>query len=156
MFKKNLFLIILLIPQIFFSLNDGICFSSDKDVFFVQHNNTIKIVNTKNKIVNEFYIPKNIFGDDYALKSSFKFFKWKKNATRIVNKSSGMVYESINDTLRRIDNSFDHKMSFGCHVFKKNDTIFKFGGYGFWSTRNFFNYFNEITKEWEFYPIKGT
>ena len=67
-----------------------------------------------------------------------------------------MVYESINDTLKRIDNSFDHKMSFGSHVFKKNDTIFKFGGYGFWSTRNFFNYFNEKTKEWEFYPTKGT
>ena len=156
MFKKKLFLVVLLIPQIFFGLNDGICFSSDKDVFFVQYDNTIKIINTKNKIVNEFYIPKNIFGNDYSLKTSFKIFKWKNNATRIVNKSSGMVYESINDTLRRIDNSFDHKMTFGCQVFKKNDTIFKFGGYGFWSTRNFFNYFNEITKEWEFYPIKGT
>jgi len=154
--SRSLFIIIVLIPQFLLSLDDGICFSSDKDVFFVQNDNNISIVTIKNQIIDDFYVPKNIFGKEYSLDKDFKLFKWKNNTTRIVNKSSGMVYESINDTLKRIDNSFDHKMSFGSHVFKKNDTIFKFGGYGFWSTRNFFNYFNEKTKEWEFYPTKGT
>jgi hypothetical protein len=154
--SRSLFIIMVLIPQFLLSLDDGICFSSDKDVFFVQNDNNISIVTIKNQIIDDFYVPNNIFGKEYSLDKDFKLFKWKNNTTRIVNKSSGMVYESINDTLKRIDNSFDHKMSFGSHVFKKNDTIFKFGGYGFWSTRNFFNYFNEKTKEWEFYPTKGT
>ena len=43
---------------------------------------------------------------DASLDKDFKLFKWKNNTTRIVNRSSGMVYESINDTLKRIDNSF--------------------------------------------------
>jgi len=29
----------------------------------------------------------------------------------------------------------------------------KFGGYGYWSSRNFFTYYSEITREWEYYPI---
>jgi hypothetical protein len=37
------------------------------------------------------------------------------------------------------------------HVFEQNDTIFKFGGYGYWSNRNFFSYFSNSSKQWEFY-----
>ena len=40
-------------------------------------------------------------------------------------------------------------------TFVRNDTIIKFGGYGYWSARNFFTYFSESTKEWEFYPINN-
>jgi hypothetical protein len=43
-------------------------------------------------------------------------------------------------------------MSFGSAVFVKKDTIYKFGGYGFWSSRNFFTYFDNSSKEWEFLP----
>ena len=39
------------------------------------------------------------------------------------------------------------------NVFVRNDTIMKFGGYGYWSSRNFFTYYSEITREWEYYPI---
>jgi len=38
-------------------------------------------------------------------------------------------------------------------VFVRNDTVFKFGGYGYWSNRNMFTYFDQETLEWEFYPI---
>jgi hypothetical protein len=44
-------------------------------------------------------------------------------------------------------------MTFSSKTFVRNDTIFKFGGYGYWSARNFFTYFSESTKEWEFYSI---
>tara|TARA_B110000503_G_scaffold139595_1_gene228356 strand:- start:225 stop:1217 length:993 start_codon:yes stop_codon:yes gene_type:complete len=33
----------------------------------------------------------------------------------------------------------------------KNDTIFRFGGYGYWDQRDFIVYFDMGTKEWEFY-----
>ena len=78
---------------------------------------------------------------------------FKKNTPYLVSIGGGMVWELTNDSIKRIDNSFDHKMSIRSDVFVKNDTIFKFGGYGFWSARNFFTYFSETTKEWEFYNI---
>ena len=81
---------------------------------------------------------------------SFTFLDKNKNIN-IVSRGGGMVYKSFNDTIYRIDNSFDHKMTFGSDIFVKNDTIFKFGGYGYWSSRNFITYFDDETSEWEFF-----
>jgi hypothetical protein len=37
-----------------------------------------------------------------------------------------------------------------------DNRIFRFGGYGFWSARNFFTYFDINSKEWESYsPVQG-
>ena len=77
----------------------------------------------------------------------------KKNAPHIVSVGSGMVWTIVNDTFVRIDNSYNHKMTNFSNVFVHRDTIFKFGGYGYWSSRNFFTYFSDITNEWELYPI---
>ena len=46
--SMSLLIIIVLIPQFLLSLDDEICFSSDKDVFFVQNDNNIRIVTIKN------------------------------------------------------------------------------------------------------------
>ena len=78
---------------------------------------------------------------------------FKNNTPYLVSKGSGMVWELTNDSIIRTDNSFDHRMTYQSDIFVKNDTIFKFGGYGFWSARNFFTYFSNTTKEWEFYNI---
>ncbi|MDA8957160.1 hypothetical protein N9H31_01270, partial [bacterium] len=37
----------------------------------------------------------------------------------------------------------------------KNDTLFKHGGYGYWSQSNFITYYDELTKEWEIYTISS-
>ncbi len=60
-----------------------------------------------------------------------------------------MVYQFINDSIKRIDNSFDHRMQHASKIFVYNSKIYKYGGYGFWSVRNFFIYFDKLTKEWE-------
>ena len=78
---------------------------------------------------------------------------FKKGKSFAVSRGSGMVWEISNDSMIRIDKSYDHKMTNGSKVFTHNDTIFKFGGYGYWSNRNFFTYFSENSKEWEFYKI---
>ena len=67
-----------------------------------------------------------------------------------------MMYTIINDTLKRIDNSFNHKMTIESAVFSHRDTIFKFGGYGYWSARKFMTYFSFDTMEWEFYKQTGS
>ena len=74
----------------------------------------------------------------------------------IVSRGGGMVWKIENDTFKRADKSYNHKMTNQSTVFIHNDTIMKFGGYGYWSRRNFFTYYSEVTKEWEFYPISNT
>jgi len=64
------------------------------------------------------------------------------------------VYQKDNDVLVQIDESIDSRVSINAYLFKENDTVFKFGGYGFWSNRNFMYYFDLETKEWEYYKTK--
>ena len=81
---------------------------------------------------------------------------WVQNNPYFPYTSGGMVYTIKNDTLKRIDHSFDHGMQYGASVFKHNGTIFKYGGYGFWSVRDFFTYYDALQNEWEvFSPIKS-
>ncbi|MDC1250244.1 type IX secretion system membrane protein PorP/SprF, partial [Flavobacteriaceae bacterium] len=47
-------------------------------------------------------------------------------------------------------------LSLGASVFLHNDTIFKYGGYGYWSQRNFMTYYNKSSKEWEVYRQNNT
>lgn len=75
-----------------------------------------------------------------------------------VSKLGGEVYKFDNrDSIRRIDNSFTHKMQIGSSLFYRNDTIMRYGGYGFWSNRNIFTYFDSSVNEWEkIAPLKST
>jgi hypothetical protein len=68
----------------------------------------------------------------------------------------GLVYEIRGNELVRIDHSFEHKMQINSQQFVYDNRIFRFGGYGFWSARNFFTYFDINSKEWESYsPVQG-
>lgn len=66
-----------------------------------------------------------------------------------VHTMGGLVYALQNDTIRRIDNSFNHKMQINSNIFVYEDKILRYGGYGFWSARNFFTYFDTDLLEWE-------
>lgn len=68
----------------------------------------------------------------------------------------GIIYEIRGKDLVRIDHSFEHKMQINAQHFVYDNRIFRFGGYGFWSARNFFTYFDINSKEWESYsPVQG-
>ncbi|NOQ91248.1 MAG: hypothetical protein GQ552_00870 [Flavobacteriaceae bacterium] len=71
------------------------------------------------------------------------------NVNYFVDNGGGMVSILKNDTIKRIDRSFNHLMQHGSIVFAYKSKIYKYGGYGFWSNRNFFTYFDDKTKEWE-------
>ncbi len=73
-----------------------------------------------------------------------------------VRSSGGMVYQLKGDSLRRIDRSFDHKMQINSPLFTYKDTLMRYGGYGFWSQRNFFTYFSRETQEWEIVVPRGS
>lgn len=74
----------------------------------------------------------------------------------IVHNLGGEVFELRGNQFVRIDQSFEHKMQINSQNFTYDNRIFKFGGYGFWSARNFFTYFDLNSKEWEAYsPVQG-
>lgn len=77
-------------------------------------------------------------------------------AILFLDQMGGAVYAFESDSLIRIDKSYKHRMQIDASLFVKNDTVFKFGGYGFWSVRNFLTFFDGQTKEWEVYAPKNS
>lgn len=74
----------------------------------------------------------------------------------ITQNLGGIVYEIKGNELIRIDHSYEHKMQINAQQFVYDNRILRFGGYGFWSARNFFTYFDINSKEWESYtPVIG-
>jgi hypothetical protein len=116
--------------------------------FYVKNGDYILKKNYKNILLDSF-----LFNKRYPNKSIKLVFQ--NDAPVIVSRGGGMVWKVKNDTFKRADNSFDHKMTNQSTVFVRNDTLMKFGGYGYWSRRNFFTYYSETSREWEYYPIKN-
>jgi hypothetical protein len=64
----------------------------------------------------------------------------------------GGVYLFENHKFKRIDTSYKHSMQIESSVFTYKNEIYKYGGYGFWSNRNFITKFNFETNQWDFVP----
>ena len=75
----------------------------------------------------------------------------KKKEYFFINDASGLVYKVQDNDLRRVDNSLDNRLLKDSYMFQHNDTIYRYGGYGFWSQRDFIIYFDESIREWEIY-----
>ena len=69
------------------------------------------------------------------------------------NRGGDILALNSNDSLVKIDNSNISNFFIGSSIFIRNDTIFKHGGYGYWTQSNFLTYFEDLTKEWQIYPI---
>ena len=72
-----------------------------------------------------------------------------KSKHYFIHNSGGLVYMNQNDSIVRIDNSFKHYMQSNSSIFSYDSSVYRFGGYGFWSARNFITYFDKDLKEWE-------
>ena len=80
---------------------------------------------------------------------------WFDNGLHLTSKDGGLVYRIEKDTTIRIDRSFQHQNQSKASQFIYRDTLFRYGGYGFWRANNFFTYFDKTTRNWEFYPTQG-
>jgi hypothetical protein len=63
------------------------------------------------------------------------------------------VFMFKNDSIKRVDHSVDSRVTIDAYIFELNDTVIKYGGYGYWSQRNFMYYFDTTSLEWELYRI---
>ena len=80
---------------------------------------------------------------------------WQNNTLLLSEKDGGKVYAFENDSLVRIDRSdIVHWQSFSS-LFNRNDSIYKYGGYGYWTTSNALTYLNPISKGWEVISFKS-
>ena len=83
-------------------------------------------------------------------------FKLIKNSEYfLVNSLGGEVLHLKDNKTERIDHSFSHKNQLKSSLFSFDNTIYRFGGYGFFDSRNFFTYFSNKTNEWEALETKS-
>lgn len=80
---------------------------------------------------------------------------WLNNTLLLSEKDGGKVYAFENDSLVRKDRSDIHHWQSESSLFHRNDTIYKYGGYGYWTTSNALTYLNPISKGWEVIGTKG-
>lgn len=71
-----------------------------------------------------------------------------KTELLFVHASCGTVYSLSNGLLKRIDNSFIHRNQYGALIYEKNGTLYFFGGYGFFETKNTHSFYLRSANEW--------
>ena len=71
------------------------------------------------------------------------------NKLYLVSNGAGPVFLRDGNSFKRIDNSSLHKNQFGGARFIFNNKIHIYGGYGFWSFKNFISFFDENIKQWD-------
>lgn len=71
-----------------------------------------------------------------------------KDSLWFIHRKGGLVYQFDHTQFVRKDHSFDHRMQVKSAIFAHRDTIYRYGGYGFWTYRNFFTYFDPGLEEW--------
>ena len=79
------------------------------------------------------------------------FTKIIKNELYIISNGAGPVFKLDQNSFIRIDNTTLHKNQFGGARFVYNDKIHIYGGYGFWSFKNFITFFDENIKQWDLF-----
>ena len=78
--------------------------------------------------------------------------------TFLVMECSGQVYyfDLPSKTLTRDDLTFYRGANCQAVQFVRKDTLYSFGGYGFWQTTNIMTQYNFVAKEWTHILAKGT
>ena len=123
------------------------------DLYFTDHILSIDLDNFQ-KTYTDLYYGNKVSQDEGRLGSMTLRVQ---DTLYFIHGSGGLVYMIKNDTVRRVDKSFDHQMQHGACWFEHNNTAFSYGGYGFWSNRDFFTYYDSKQDEWEVYhPINST
>ena len=73
-----------------------------------------------------------------------------------MKKSGGLMYQKINDSIVRIDNSYDNKLHHQSIDFIYEDEIYRLGGYGYFHFHNLLVKYNFEINEWENVNIEGS
>ena len=148
-FKRIIILIIFLLTTKLFSQEINISkniiksYNEQQFIYLFTKNNYLKVDLEKYKISDHLEFNNNGFDIN-------NFTPIKINAVfYFVQNIGGLVLELNNNDLTRIDKSFNHKMQIASTIFKYNNEIYRYGGYGFFSARELIVKFDFKTNEWE-------
>ena len=88
---------------------------------------------------NELHINGQLFSTQGGLKAVFP--------------GTGKVFQldTVAGVVTRVDETYHHGYNFDSYQFVRKDTIYSFGGYGFWMQNNIMTYFSDVRKEWSLY-----
>ena len=117
---------------------------NDSQIIYLFTNNTFYEIDVSTYNLSE---PKVFQNNGYNI-ANYKAIKIKDTFYFIQN-TGGLVLKLKNNVLERIDNSFNHKMQINSSIFKYNNQIYRYGGYGYFSARDFMVKFDFETREWE-------
>lgn len=149
--------------NLFFFLLSNILFCQERLFIENQHFQTGIDSQNENYLVfdnsNFYYFKKfnsntwnkqNILFNEIPTSKDFPYnFFHIKHKNYFVHKGCGTVYEFRNDSIIRIDNSFEHKSQFNASTFIYYDEIYYFGGYGLFTFKNILTKYDFKTRQWE-------
>jgi len=95
------------------------------------------------------------FGVPNKLANGISLLK-KRDKVYLQLMGSGRLYqiqkkEAHQYQLKRIDSTFHSGVNFGSINLFYKDTLFQFGGIGFWKIKDYFTFFSDKTHEWELF-----
>jgi len=122
----------------------------DRDKFWLIDHNLYHITDGR-------ILVRNLEGNqNYIIKLKNKDFDFGEYYNQVIDnrvlffeKSGGLVYELLHDTLIRIDNSYSHKLHHKSLNFSNNGIHYRFGGYGFFERSTSLVYFDFERNEWD-------
>lgn len=147
---KKLFFITFLIgfnsfgQEIYIDAKSNYHFNKDNEELLVFKNDSVSIYD-----VNSFHLLER---KEIISPANFNFIGYHildLEPIHFVEVNGGKIYQLNNDTIQRIDNSYTHKMAFGSNLFTYNDTIYRYGGYGYWTSNNKLTFYDPTTNEWQ-------
>ncbi len=77
------------------------------------------------------------------------------DATYLVDNGCGVVLQFIDNTFKRIDNSFRHRNQYQGVPFVKDSTMYLYGGYGLFTFKNILTKYDFERKEWDRVQMKN-
>ena len=88
---------------------------------------------------NELHINGHLFSTQGGLKAVFP--------------GTGKVFQldTVAGVVTRVDETYNHGYNFDSYQFLRKDTVYSFGGYGFWMQNNLMTFFSDVRKEWSLY-----
>ena len=122
----------------------------DRDKFWLLDNNLYQIIDGRLLVRN---LESN---QNYTVNLKNKDFDFEEYYNVVINKrvlffekSGGLVYEFLHDTLLRIDNSYSHKLHNKSLNFSNSGIHYRFGGYGFFERSTSLIYYDFVRNEWD-------
>ncbi|MDG1967261.1 MAG: hypothetical protein P8I41_03820 [Flavobacteriaceae bacterium] len=86
--------------------------------------------------------------------TNFKVVQSEKKIYFVLN-GGGPVLQLKKDSIVRIDNSVEQKNQFGAATFVYKKKMYMYGGYGFWSFKNYTTYYDFSSNQWELFRTQS-